>query len=165
MANIEGFDADQVEPNKGFDPLPAGDYQACIVKSEDKKTNNGNGSYISLELEVIDGECKGRRLWANLNLDNPNAEAVRIARGDLSAICRACGIPRPKDTSELHNIPMVLKVGLKPRKDTGEIQNVIKGYSPVAGGTVATKTPGPTQTQTQTTQPQQANSNTPPWKR
>jgi hypothetical protein len=35
----------------------------------------------------------------------------------------------PKDSLELHNLPLVITVGHKKRQDTGEITNVIKGYA------------------------------------
>ena len=66
-------------------------------------------------------------------------------------MCRAVGVLAPNDSTELHNLPLVIHVRCKKRADTGEISNEIKGYSkkdtpPPAGATPA------------------ANS-TPPWKR
>lgn len=130
MASLSGFNAAEVEPSKGFEPLPAGKYLAMIVNSELKPTQAGTGEYLKLEFEIIDGEFKGRKLFANLNLDNPNAQAVQIARAELSAICRAVNVLQPKDSVELHNLPLVLKVGMEKRKDTNELQNRIKGYEP-----------------------------------
>ncbi len=152
MAHLNGFDATQVEPNAGFDPIPAGKYLAAITESEMKPTKNGSGSYLQLTLTVLDGEHKGRVLWARLNLNNPNATAVKIARAELSAVCHAVGVMQPRDSVELHNIPLLITVKLKKREDTGELTNEIKGFEPksVAAGV-----------------PQQApaTSNTPPWKR
>lgn len=42
---------------------------------------------------------------------------VKIARGELSAVCRAVGVMAPKDSVELHNIPLEINVGLKKRDD------------------------------------------------
>jgi hypothetical protein len=142
MANLNGFNANEVDPSVGFDPIPAGKYLAVITESEMKPTKSGAGNYLELTFQVLEGEFKGRNLWARLNLDNPKADTVKIARAELSAICRAVGVMAPKDSVELHNIPLVITVGLKKRKDTDELINVIKGYSkresaprvPVAGG-------------------------------
>jgi len=128
MANLNNFNAGDVDPNFAFDPIPAGDYVAAITNSEMKPTKKGTGQYLELTFQVLEGEHKSRLLWARLNLDNPDAQAVKIARAELSAICRAIGVLAPKDSVELHNLPLVIKVGLKPRKDTGEPANVIKGY-------------------------------------
>jgi hypothetical protein len=83
------FNANEVEPSVGFEPIPNGKYQAVIAESGFKSTKSGNGRYLELEFEVIEGEHKGRKLWARLNLENPNSTAVEIARAELSAICSA----------------------------------------------------------------------------
>ena len=78
-----------------FEPVPAGKYLAAIVESEMKPTKSGNGHFLELTFEVGEGPYKGRKLWARLNLDNPNPQAVQIARGELSAICRAVSFAAP----------------------------------------------------------------------
>ena len=87
------FNANEVEPSTGYDPIPAGKYQAVITESEMKPTRTGNGQYLQLEFEIIEGEYKNRKVWARLNLENANADAVRIARADLSE--RGRGPDRP----------------------------------------------------------------------
>ena len=152
MANLNGFNAHEVEPTSNFEPLPAGKYLAAITESEMKPTKNGSGSYLQLAFTILEGEFKNRVLWARLNLNNPNATAVKIARSELSAICHAVGVMQPRDSVELHNIPLLINVKLKKREDTGELTNEIKGYEPKGASTG---------------QLQQApvTSNTPPWKR
>lgn len=129
MADLSGFDANQVEPTGDFDPIPAGKYAAVITDSEMKPNKAGTGSLLQLTFQIIEGEHQNRLLWARLNLDHPNAVAVQIARADLSAICRAVGVLAPTDSAELHNLPMVVSVRCKKRTDTGEITNEIKGFS------------------------------------
>ncbi|HYW78463.1 MAG TPA: DUF669 domain-containing protein [Thermoguttaceae bacterium] len=128
MATLN-FNANEVEPNAPREPLPAGKYPAEITASELKPTKSGNGQYLELEFTVIDGPCKGRKVWDRLCLDHPNAQTVRIARGTLSAICRAVGIMHPIDSVELHNLPLIITVACKHREDNGEITNEIKGYA------------------------------------
>ena len=152
MANLNGFNANDIEPTAPFEPLPAGKYLAAITASEMKPTKKGDGSYLELEFTVLDGDCKGRKAWDRLCINHPNDLTQKIARGSLSAICRAVGVMQPKDSVELHNIPLVVTVKLKKRKDTGELTNEIKGYEPKASAAG---------------QPQQSPTadNTPPWKR
>lgn len=150
MVNLAGFDASQVEPTTTFDPIPAGKYLAMITQSEMKPNKAGTGSYLELVFTIVEGEHKGRQLWARLNLDNPNELAVKIARAELSAICRAVGVLTPRDSVELHNLPLVIRVGCRRRKDTDEIVNVVKGYE---------------KRDAATGRPQQAQSSTPPWRR
>lgn len=130
MADLNGFNANEVEPNVGFDPIPAGEYLAKIIESEQKPTRKGNGSLLSLKFQILDGQYVNRTLFANLNLHNPNETAVKIARGDLSAICRAVGVMTPRDSLELHNLPLVIKVVCKKRADNDEMTNVIKAFKP-----------------------------------
>lgn len=146
------FNANEVEPSAGFDVIPAGKYNAVISDSEMKDTRSGTGRYLQLEFEIIDGEFKNRRLWARLNLENPNADAVRMARADLSAICRAVNVLMPKDSLELHNLPLVITVRCKKNQDD-EMTNEIKGYAPKASAKASTPAP------------QTGADNNPPWAR
>ena len=156
MANLNGFNANEVEPTAPFEPLPAGKYLAAITASETKATKKGDGSYLQLEFTVLDGDCKGRKVWDRLCINHPNDLTQKIARGNLSAICRAVGVMQPGDSVELHNLPVVITVKCKKRQDNGEIANEIKGYSSRAAAKEAPQG-----------QPQQASTtdNTPPWKR
>ena len=150
MVSLNGFNANEVEPTTDFDPVPAGKYEAVITASEMNPTKTGTGSYLELTFQIIEGDYKNRLLWSRLNLDNPNATAVQIARGELSSLCRAVGVMAPNDSVDLHNLPLVITVKCKKRDDTGEIVNEIKGYGKreVAAGQTA-----------------QAESHVAPWKR
>lgn len=150
MASLLGFDANTVEPSVALEALPAGKYLAMIVDSSMRQNKAGTGQYLEMVFQILEGEYKGRQLWARLNLVNPNETAMKIAQGELSAICRAVGVMTPGDSVELHNLPLVVKVKLKKRADTGELSNEIKGYEKreAAGG-----------------KPQQSPTNTPPWRR
>ncbi len=141
MANLNGFDANEVEPND-FEPVPADKYKAIITESEEKETKAGDGHYLQLVFQIIEGEYKGRLLWARLNLDNRNPKAVEIARAQLSAICRAVGVMSPADSVELHNLPLMIRVVCRKRDDTGEIVNEVKGFSKIE----SPNTPPPTDT-------------------
>ena len=146
MATLN-FNANEVDPAVGFDPIPAGAYTAIITESEMKPTKTNNGRYLQLTFQIIDGDCKGRLVWARLNLENPSEMAVKIARAELSSICRAVGVMAPRDSLELHNLPIVIKVTCRKRDDTGEITNEIKGFEsanvvqPVAPMATAGSTP------------------------
>jgi hypothetical protein len=143
MADLRGFDANQVEPNTDFEAIPAGKYPAAITASEMKPNKAGTGHYLQLTFEILDGPYKKRLLWARLNLDNPNAQAVQIARAELSAICRAVGVLAPSDSTELHNLPLVISVRCKKRDDTGELTNEIRGYAKKDAPASAQPTNGP----------------------
>lgn len=152
MADLNGFDASQVEPASNFDPLPAGKYVAVIIDSEMTPTKAGNGSYLLLTFQVVEGPFKDRMLWARLNLDNPSTTAVQIARSELSAVCRAVGVMAPRDSVELHNLPMRISVRCKKRSDTDETTNEIHGYAKKESSSPAPAVPATYPT-------------TPPWQR
>jgi len=128
MATLN-FNANEVDPTIPFNPLPAGKYLAEITASEMKPTKAGNGNYLQLEFTLLDGPHKGRKVWDRLCTNHQNATTQNIARGNLSAICRAVGVMQPQDSVELHNLPLMITVKCKRRQDTGEIVNEVKGYS------------------------------------
>lgn len=115
-----------------------------------KPTKTGSGSYLQLTFQIIEGPYKNRFVWARLNLDNPNQTAVKIARAELSAICRAVGVMMPRDSAELHNLPLMITVKAKKREGTDELVNEIKGYA---------------KKESQAGKPIQATTDTPPWRR
>lgn len=128
------------------DALPAGEYIAAIVKSDEKTTNAGHVA-INLEFEVQDGPKQGRRFWELLNLNNPNEIAREIANRSLNSICHACGKLRSsiRDTEELHGIPMRVKLKVKSDAQYGD-KNEVGGYKPLnapAGTTPANGGPAP----------------------
>jgi hypothetical protein len=127
--NLAGFNASDVEPNEGFTPIPAGEYQAIIVESEMKATKDRQGKYLQLKLQILNGQHQNRTLFDRLNLFNKNDTAVQIAKGTLSSICRAINVMTPNDSAELHNKPLVIVVKVKSDQN-GNPQNEIKGYKP-----------------------------------
>ena len=89
---------------------------AFSVSLDVKNIEESRTFYETLGFEVIDGQYKGRKLWDRLVLQHPNSETVRIARGTLSAICRAVKVMTPKDSVELHNLPLIISVGIDKRR-------------------------------------------------
>ena len=139
MAQLYGgqaFDANAVEPNAPREVIPPGDYKVMIVASQMKDTKAGTGQYLELEMDVLDGEHQGRKIWDRLNLDNPNPKAVEISERTLSAICRATGVWNCTDSEQLHGRAMIASVKVKPPGDgNSEPQNEVKGYKPSTGAT------------------------------
>lgn len=136
MAAIN-FDATTVAPNASFDPLPAGWYNANITSSEMKPTKDGSGAYIQLELTILDGQYANRKVFDRLNVQNNSKVAQEIAYATLSSICHATGVIQVQDTSQLHGIPMEVKLSVRPASDGYEAANDVKGYrasSQGAGG-------------------------------
>jgi len=172
MADLgqHGFDSTQVEPSTDFDVIPAGKYIAEINDSDMRPNSKGTGEYLWLEFTILDGPFAGRKIWTQLNLDNPSPQAVEIAQRELSSICHAVGKLRIQDSIELHNIPLEINVKVKNSAEYGQ-QNVIRGFKAVEGSgrTPATQTPPASRsTVAASAAPQPSgptNSTVPPWKR
>ena len=142
MSNLSSynFDASTIEPSNSYDPIPAGWYKAIISNSEMKPTRDGYGEYLSLTLQVIEGQYENRLVFARLNLKNANDKAVDIARKDLAAICRAVGVMSPQSSEELHDKPLMIKVKIRPAQGEYDASNDVGGYKAVEG---ANLTPAP----------------------
>ena len=74
------------QQTSNFEPLPAGWHVADITGNDIRSTKSGNGQYLALELTI-----GARRVWDNLNFDNPNPRASEIALSQLKRIATAIG--------------------------------------------------------------------------
>lgn len=134
MAGLN-FDATQVAPNQPFEVLPAGKYKVHVTDSDMKPTKDGAGQYLWLEMEILDGEYQGRKIWDRLNLVNSNQQAVEIAQRSLSALCHAVGKLQVADSEDLHFIPVIATVKVRPAKGDYAASNEIRGYEPAGNVT------------------------------
>ena len=121
----------QVEANDSFEPLPEGDYQVIVDHSEFRDTKAGTGKYLHLELTVVDGPGKGRKIFDNLNLENPNAATVEIAQRQLAGLVQACGKVKITDSSELHNKPVIANLKVRPASNGYDASNDVRFYKKI----------------------------------
>jgi hypothetical protein len=137
MANFN-FNASSVEPMqpRSYEPLPDGDYDMIITKSDVKPTKAGTGHYLELEMQVVGGEHSGRRHWERLNVDNPNKQAEDIAKAALAGLCFAVGVEDMTETEQLHDTPFIAKVEIDRKDPT---RNRIVGYASAGVPPVAAK--------------------------
>jgi len=128
MADLTGVNYNEYEETS-FEPIPAGSYLCAMTSSEMKTTKKGDGQFLKCEFQVLEGEFQNRKLWAYLNIVNPSEVAQNIGRSQMNAICKAVNVLAPSDSCELHDIPMLVVVGLeKDNKD--EMRNVCKDFKP-----------------------------------
>lgn len=129
------FDATAIEPSQtSFEPVPAGVYVAKAIETDLRELKSGNGTGLSVQFEIIDGQFINRRIFSNLNVKHNNQTAERIGQEQLSAFCKAVGINKLKNTDDLVNKPLKIKV--KIRKDeSGNYgdRNEITGYEAISG--------------------------------
>ena len=179
MAQLnQHFDASAVEPAAPFELLPPGRYSVQIVQSEMRATRAGNGQYLWLEMDVIEGSHQGRKIWDQLNLVNPNQQTVEVAQRTLSAICHAVGQMQVTDSEQLHFHPMVVTLAVEPDSrdkhkpiEEQRKQNKVKGYIGGAGvpsprpAAPPTSPPARPATAPMPARPAAPASTTPPWRR
>lgn len=128
MASIGGNYNPDAEPSSGYTPLPAGEYQMEIVESDYVATSKGTGMILKCKAQIVGGEYADRPFYINYNLENQNDTAQEIGQRDFAGLRRATGVLAPDDSEELHFKQFGVKIGIKARKDTGELENVIKEY-------------------------------------
>lgn len=124
------FDARTVQPAVALTPVPEAWYKVVILKSNIKSTAKGDGGYLELQCNVIEGQYQGRTIYWNLNLFNPSQQAVEIAYKTLSAICHCVGQYQVADQNTpdnvvpmLHNVPLYIWVTIQ-KGEKGEMNNV-----------------------------------------
>lgn len=122
MANLN-FNAAAVPPATANIVVPAGWYNVIIEHSEVTPTKQGNGTILKLRYSIVDGDFKGRKIFGQLNIVNPNAMAQEIAQKQLSAICHAVNVIQCNDSQQLHNIPFKVRLKVTP----GDIKNAQTG--------------------------------------
>ena len=139
MAQLK-FNAAEVDTTSR-DAIPSGTYEAVVTDSETRATKNGNGMGLNLTFEILsEGPDKGRKVFAWINYEHPKVEAQRIGREELASLCKAVGVTELEDTVQLHNLPLLITVGLDRNDPT---KNVIKAYKakPASAAQGAHKSP------------------------
>lgn len=159
------FQADPNLPTNNYELLPKGDYLCMAIASELKPNSKRTGDYLQITFEVLDGPCKGRKIWDRLNIRNANKTAEKIAMEQLNALCMATGVLHLQDSDQLHNLPVVLKVDIEAGRDGYDDQNRVKGYAAVGNGGVTRAATSPAQAPAQAAAPAAAGGGAPVWKK
>jgi hypothetical protein len=135
MAQLS-FNATGIQPATVAKPqLPVSDklgHLMMIVASDIVENKSKTGGYVELELSIIEGQYKGESGLYRINLFNPSEVAVRIAEGQMAALCLVTGVIDVKDTQQLHNIPFRGVVGYQKGEDP-KVNPEANGYTEVKG--------------------------------
>jgi hypothetical protein len=119
------FDASQVAPQTGFDPVPAGWYNVMVDEAEMKPTRDGAGTRLNVRYVVLDGQYQGRKVYHGLNLQHSNPQTVESAYKQRSALCHAIGRLQIQATEHLLQVPLKIKVKVRPADGQYDEQNDI----------------------------------------
>jgi len=140
LLNFKASDVAVDDRPSNFGPIPPGEYEVIITRSDTKSTKSGDGTYLELEMQIVSGELSGRRYWERLNLDNSNQQTVTIAQQQLARLCAALGLDEVNDSQELHDKPVVAIFAVSKKDPT---RNSIYGYKPVSGSPAPKAAPRP----------------------
>jgi len=130
----QGFDTGSMEPPKDFELLPPGWYGAYVEETELKPTKKNDGWFLAVTFNIVSPEeFSGRKVFENMNLQNPNPKAVEIGQRALCGLGQAVGIPACPDTDLLLNKMMEMKIAIKTGKPSAaypdpQPENVVREF-------------------------------------
>jgi len=150
-----GFDTSTHEPLNDYDLIPPGKYIVHIDRAEVKQTKKGDGYYLEIEMIIMDGPCKNRKLWDRINIVNPSVQCQEIGLRALTALGCAAGITKLNLAAQLVSCTVVAHVKVKKE------QNEIRTYSSLEKCNT-TQQQGQPQAPVQPQQPQQASTSQAP---
>lgn len=101
------FDPATVSDAQEFSLLPPGIYRAMVNATALKSNKNSDGSHVAVEFGVVEGPFKGRKLWHNFNVSNPNETAQNIGRSQMKRFLAAIGVTTAVDLAS--QLPTVSK--------------------------------------------------------
>ena len=141
---VFNFDLNEVEDEKGFSLLVAGEYTAMITKAEMTESKSGGADYLKVEYTCEDEAGQGGKVWENLCINHGDGTtAQNIARSRLKSICVACDLGLSAVSNPEQILDRTVKVLVGIRKDkTGQYsdQNTIKKVMPLVEETEAETT-------------------------
>ena len=161
---LAGFNPLEVQPaSGGGGSLPVSDSKGHLVVIESAEwkqmADQSSGQRLVFTLRVTEGPMAGQSGFYGLNLGHlKSAEAVNIARSDLSAICHCCGWLQPlaqPNAADLYNRPFRVVVGLQKGEQAAskgytEVKKILDSQGnpagrqqPTGGGNVPQSSPAP----------------------
>ena len=121
---MAGFVFNSDEVNDEVLLIPKGTKVKAMVVDSDIQERDW-GVRMPVTLEVIDGEHEGMRIYDGLNLQHHNPKVQAIGQKQLKRLCMAVGVPRFKNTDELHGKPFMLTVGVQEAQGGYDSKNQI----------------------------------------
>lgn len=133
MSNLIEINMDGVEESGSgdYELLPDGKYTAIMTESEVVPTRSGTGKILKATFTIFEEKYAGRKVFHNFNIENQSEKAQQIGLGQLKSCYLAMGLKSlPADSSELHDLPLTIKVGRSKATEQYPERNEIKGWYP-----------------------------------
>lgn len=127
------YTVDPTAVEESIDALPAGEYIVQAIEASYEPNSKNTGKILKITYEVLDGHFKGRKIFENLNLENPNKQAEEISRRSLNSLCLAIGLKELQSPSQILRTPLTVKLNFKKDEKYGD-RNEIKKHLPLALG-------------------------------
>lgn len=127
MAYVGDFDTEGQDLEVGTDPVPPGKYTMIVSNSDLKfKKDSQTDKFVAVEHTIVEGPYKDRKVFQNFSLWHTNDFGRKL----FGQLVRACGKMKLQsgDTAELHGIPFVADVTVRPAKDGYRASNAISEY-------------------------------------
>tara|TARA_R110000824_G_scaffold212917_1_gene399223 strand:+ start:778 stop:1242 length:465 start_codon:yes stop_codon:yes gene_type:complete len=121
------FDSSTVNGEAGL--IPKGTVVKAVV-IESSIQEREWGVRMPLVVEVTEGEHSGSRITDGFNLEHTKPTVGAIGQKNLKKLCIAVGVPRFKDTEELHGKPFMLTVGVQEEQNGYDAKNQIGKMKP-----------------------------------
>lgn len=131
IMNMEESDLDKAKQGIERKLVPIGTYKAEIIECDYQENSKHTGHYHKLVYQITEGENEGRIVVGFYNTDNPSDYAQSLATTELNEVCMCIlGVPiyMAKDTENLKDLPLCIKVGIRPANGPHSAQNTIEGY-------------------------------------
>ena len=77
---------------KTYEPIPANSYTLKMTRCEEKATKKGDGAYLNVTFEVVEGDHSNRLVFEKFMIDHPSAKVVEIGRDRLNKFLRSVGV-------------------------------------------------------------------------
>lgn len=114
--------------DSGAGPLDPGVYKFSITAAGHDKRSDGE-PIVTLELTVIEGDAKGRKMWQNFEFANPDAKRAQKAYQKWINLCHNLGAKcQPNEAHTLQGKVTRLEVDIF-ENDKGDKFQYIKKYT------------------------------------
>lgn len=150
IAEVLGQDFDPKSvgsPSTDYGLIKPGWYDVIVNAAKVKRTKSGTGSVLRMEMTIMGGEFDdqefvGRKVWPNINLVNSIQLAEEIGQRDLAALTMACELESLRDTSELidQTLQVRIKIAKSKKEEYGD-ENSVTAYRASGGGRTAVAPP------------------------
>ena len=121
MAQIKGYNKDNENASDtagGFPLIPKGRYTVLVEKAEQQDSQYGN--VLSLTLQIIEGDYRGRLVWDRIYTDGDDDEKRNKSDFRIQKYFKAVGKPDSNDSDDLVGSPFVVSLNGTERKGEGK---------------------------------------------